>query len=83
MRKIHVQNLNKQKWDFDINVYSNGPDYTSLVLVSQAFESKVNVQQIRELIQNYAFRLRFKNVHFRSYREIETYDTNSAIDNEL
>ncbi len=83
LRKKHADNLDKQKWDFDINVSTNGPLNTSLILVSPAFENKANLQLVREAIQNYAFRLRFKKVSFRNKKELETYKTNSAVDDEL
>lgn len=83
LRKKHADNLDKQKWDFDINVSTNGPLNTNLILVSPAFENKANLQLVHEAIQNYAFRLRFKKVSFRNKKELETYKTNSAVDDEL
>ncbi|MFM2305666.1 MAG: hypothetical protein RLZZ367_335, partial [Bacteroidota bacterium] len=44
---------------------------------------KANLQLVHEAIQNYAFRLRFKKVSFRNKKELETYKTNSAVDDEL
>lgn len=83
IRKKYAENLDKQKWAFDISVYTAGPRNTSLILVSQAFENKANLQQVHEVVQNYAFRLRFKNIIFRNRTDLETFETNSATDNEL
>lgn len=83
LRKKYADNLDKQKWDFDIHVFTDGPLYTNLILISPAFENKANLQQVHEAIQNYAFRFRFKNIIFRNKIDLETIKTNSTIDDEL
>lgn len=83
LRKIHAGNLEKHKWEFDIQIYATGVTNNELVLISQAFVNRSNLVQIHEQIQNYAFRLRFKKIIFRYKNDIEVIETNSATDDEL
>lgn len=83
LRKIHAGNLEKHKWEFDIQISANGVTNNELVLISQAFVKRSNLIQIHEQIQNYAFRLRFKKIIFRYKNDIEVIETNSATDDEL